>query len=137
MDEPVFDAIMADIADGLAMRQAAENAGVSRRSVWYAINETEDRLHKYVRAKESMIEAFADDIKVKSSACRTGTKTTTKADGSVETVDGDMVDRSRLEVDSLKWLLSKLAPKRFGEKLELSGDKDAPLFVLQSIKAGL
>jgi hypothetical protein len=32
---------------------------------------------------------------------------------------GDMVERSRLQIESRKWLLAKLAPKKYGEKLEL------------------
>ena len=130
MDETTFDAIMADIADGLPMRQAADNASVSRRACWYAINSTDERMHKYARAKESMVEALADDMLQIADTCRRGVKTTTKADGSVETVDGDMVDRARLQVDSRKWLLSKLAPKRYGDKLELAGNDSAP-FVIQ------
>ena len=30
---------------------------------------------------------------------------------------GDTVDRSRLAVDSMKWLLSKLHPKQYGDKI--------------------
>ncbi len=33
----------------------------------------------------------------------------------------DMVDRSRLQVDSRKWLLSKIAAKKYGDRLELAG----------------
>ena len=35
----------------------------------------------------------------------------------------DAVDRSRLTVDSLKWYLCKLAPKKYGDKIDatLSG----------------
>ena len=44
--------------------------------------------------------------------------TTTKADGSTETKDGDMIERARRQVDSRKWLLSKLAPKKYGDKLQ-------------------
>jgi len=35
-------------------------------------------------------------------------------------------------VDTRKWLLSKLAPKKWGDKLELSGDPENPL--LQKIE---
>ncbi len=33
----------------------------------------------------------------------------------------DMVERSRLQVDARKWLLSKIMPKRYGDRLELAG----------------
>jgi hypothetical protein len=31
---------------------------------------------------------------------------------------GDMVDRSRLQIDARKWILSKLLPKKYGDKVE-------------------
>ena len=39
------------------------------------------------------------------------------------------INRSRLRVDARKWLLSKMLPKQFGDRLELSGDRDNPLVV--------
>lgn len=40
----------------------------------------------------------------------------------LETRTGDIVDRSRLDVDTRKWYLSKLAPKRYGDRpLEFGG----------------
>ncbi len=41
----------------------------------------------------------------------------------------DMVDRSRLQVDSRKWLLSKIMPKRYGDRLELAGKVDTNVTV--------
>jgi hypothetical protein len=39
------------------------------------------------------------------------------------------VDRSRLTVDSLKWYLCKLAPKKYGDKVaaEVSGPDGGPI----------
>ncbi len=124
MDEQTFDAIMADIADGQPMRQAAENAGVSRRAAWYAINSCDEWLHKYARAKDSMIEAMSDDMLAIADARETDVMVT--EDGQ-RVIDNEAVQRARLRVDSRKWLLSKLAPKRYGDRLELAGDADAPL----------
>lgn len=42
-----------------------------------------------------------------------------------KTVDNEAIQRSRLKVDTRKWLLSKLIPKEFGESLELKGKVDA------------
>jgi hypothetical protein len=41
--------------------------------------------------------------------------------------DWAAVQKHKLQVDSRKWLLSKLAPKKYGDKLELSGDNENPL----------
>jgi hypothetical protein len=37
----------------------------------------------------------------------------------IESTSGDAVDRSKLHVDTLKWYLSKLAPKRYGDKIQV------------------
>lgn len=44
-----------------------------------------------------------------------------------EVLTADMVERSKLQIDARKWRLSKMLPKRYGDRLELAGDKDAPL----------
>lgn len=41
--------------------------------------------------------------------------------------NGENVARSRLRVDTAKWYVSKLAPKRYGDKLELSGPDGQPI----------
>jgi len=36
--------------------------------------------------------------------------------------DPNMVQRDRLKIDSLKWIASKLKPKMYGDKLDLTAD---------------
>lgn len=39
-------------------------------------------------------------------------------------VQGEIVQRSRLKVDARKWMLSKMNPKKYGDKIDVtSGDK--------------
>ena len=39
------------------------------------------------------------------------------------------VQRDKMRVDARKWMASKIAPRVYGEKVELSGDPDRPLQV--------
>jgi hypothetical protein len=48
--------------------------------------------------------------------------------------DWQAIQKHKLQVDTRKWLLSKLAPKKYGDRLELAGDKENPLQV-QTIDA--
>jgi hypothetical protein len=41
--------------------------------------------------------------------------------------NGENLGRSRLRVEARKWLMSKLAPKKYGDKVELAGDPEAPV----------
>lgn len=42
-------------------------------------------------------------------------------------VNGEAILRSRLRVDTRKWYLSKLAPKRYGDRIEHVGANGLPL----------
>lgn len=79
-----------------------------------------DFLHMYTRAREEQAEYLADEIIAIADTCRKGIKTVRK-DGGVEITEEDMIARSRLMVDARKWKASKLAPKKYGDKVELTG----------------
>jgi len=73
---------------------------------WLANEEHAEFLHMYERAREQQQEYWADEI--------------------IEIADdkankGD-VNRSRLMVDTRKWLMSKLAPRKYGESKRLEAD---------------
>ena len=65
---------------------------------------------------------FADTV-------REGEKVRVSAKDGITEGHGDQVDRSRLMVDARKWLASKLAPKKFGDKIDatLSGPDGEPI----------
>ncbi|RPJ31895.1 MAG: hypothetical protein EHM17_14725 [Verrucomicrobiaceae bacterium] len=73
----------------------------------------------YARARENFVERIANEV-MELSDVDVG-----------ETPDGRKdwaaVQKHKLQVDTRKWLLSKLAPKKYGEKIEISGDKESPL----------
>lgn len=48
-------------------------------------------------------------------------------DDGVRIVNHDHIARARLRVDSRKWYASKLAPKKYGDAVKLSGDPENPL----------
>lgn len=75
---------------------------------------------RYTRARAIGYSLMADEI------IAIGDEEMTLADGSV---DNGAVQRARLQCENRKWLLSKLLPKQFGDKVtaEITGDPDAPL----------
>lgn len=48
--------------------------------------------------------------------------------------DAEHVQRSKLRVDTRKWLLSKALPKIYGDKLEVGGDPDKPLHHVHEVR---
>lgn len=94
---------------------------------WLIANETFRDM--YARAREDQADTLADEIVAIADEPMVGKKTTTKANGDTEVVEGDMIEHRRLRVDARKWTAAKLKPRKYGEKLELAGDKDRPLSV--------
>jgi len=59
-----------------------------------------------------------------------GEETKRDPDGNVvEVKQGDMLGHRKLQIDTRLKLLSKWNPKKYGERLALAGDKDAPIAV--------
>ena len=88
---------------------------------WVALKE--ENAQHYVLAREAMIDKLADE-------------TMELSDAPIELNDkGNMdpaaVQARKLQVDTRKWILSKLAPKKYGEKVEqtIVGDADQPLVI--------
>lgn len=77
----------------------------------------------YARAREDQADTLADEIQAIADEPMIGSKVTTKANGDVETVQGDMIEHRRLRVDARKWIAAKLRPRKYGEfaRNELSG----------------
>ena len=42
-------------------------------------------------------------------------------------VDSGFIAHQKLRIDTRKWLLSKLAPKKYGDRIEVAGDVAAPM----------
>ena len=70
-----------------------------------------------VAAKATGIERHAGEIIRIADESRIGVKVKETKDGTFKE-KGDMVDRSRLQIDARKWILAKLLPKKYGDKVE-------------------
>jgi hypothetical protein len=76
---------------------------------------------KYARAREDQADYFADEIVEISDD---GSRDYKQTDDGRIVPDQDHIARSRLRVDSRKWLASKLKPKKYSEKLAVGGADD-------------
>lgn len=86
----------------------------------WVVNDEGGFAAKYARARDIGLDHLAQEIIDIADTTEIGTKTVSKATG-IETTEGDMTDHRRLRIEARKWYLSKLAPKKYGDKLELSG----------------
>jgi hypothetical protein len=76
----------------------------------------------YTRAREDQADTLADEIQAISDEMPLET---TDKDGNTK-FDSAYIQWMRLRVDSRKWIASKLKPRKYGDKIALGGDEDAP-----------
>lgn len=90
---------------------------------WLAKDENADFREQYARARETQADVLFDEILTIADTPVIGVKTVTKATG-VEKTEGDMIEHRRLQVDARKWMLGKMQPKKYGDKVvnEHSGE---------------
>lgn len=81
---------------------------------------------KYARAKQLQVEYLADEII--EIADDSSNDTVITEFGAKE--NKEWVNRSRLKVDTRKWLMGKLAPRKYGDKIDVTsgGDKVKQVF---------
>jgi hypothetical protein len=93
------------------------------RTVYRWILANQEFSQRYARARELQTQLLADQIIPIADTPQMGVKTKETEDG-FETVTGDMIEHRKLQIDARKWLLAKLAPKKYGDAslIKLGGD---------------
>ena len=95
------------------------------------LDENEEFRDQYARAREAQADHYADEIIEIADDATNDFMERKRKDGSLETVlDGENIQRSRLRVDARKWLMARMAPKKYGSRIVHEGDEnDEPLIV--------
>ena len=76
---------------------------------------------QYAHAREAQADKLAEEILL--IADDGSNDTYTDGDGNCRT-DAEAIQRSKLRVDARKWLASKMAPKKYGDKVAIGGADD-------------
>ena len=112
------DAICDSLKTGESLRKAAESQSVAASTVLDWCKQNAEFAEQYARAREIGYMLLADEI-LEISDDSSGDVVQTE---SGPRADSEFIARSRLRVDSRKWMLSKMLPKVYGDKLELGGE---------------
>lgn len=82
----------------------------------------------YARAKDDQLEFWAQEIvTIAEDGSNDWQDRQLKNGDSIRVVDREHVERSKLRIDTRKWLLAKLKPRKYGDRVALAGDPEAPL----------
>ena len=122
--------IFTRLSVGESLRSICKSEHLPSIVVFYEWLAAEDELAKqYARARERQADYLAEEI-IEIADDGTNDRTTlTNEDGEeYERIDHEHIQRSKLRVDARKWYASKLAPKRYGDKIqnEISGTDGGP-----------
>jgi len=139
-----MDRICERTAECMPQRKIAMEIEVSWATMMAWIDNDKTRTEQYARAREAQADKLAEDLLAIADEEVTMVKRSKHQPGAGEDDDmGDIevcfdptaVARNRLRVDARKWLASKMAPKKYGEKTVLSNDPESPITGNQPVYA--
>lgn len=123
--QEIADEICARLADGESLRKIClDDHMPPRRTVfgWLLNPKLEEFKHQYTYAREIQAESFADEMNdIADDASNDYMETVDNETGAIigYKLNGEHINRSRLRIDTRKWIASKLKPKKYGEKVEV------------------
>lgn len=114
----LVEEILRRIADGESLRSVCRSEGMpSRETVREWLDKDPDLAGQYARAVSERADVLVEDMLEIADAARGG--------------DAEAVQAAKLRVDTRKWVASKMAPRRYGDRaaVELSGPAGGPVQV--------
>jgi len=110
------------VAEGYSLRQIGDLPQMPhKRTVKRWLSEKPSFQERYASAKEGMAEHFAEEmLEIADDGSNDWIERELESGHVVKVPDHEHIARSRLRVDTRKWLMSKLMPKKYGEKLDVN-----------------
>ena len=123
----IINQICGKISNGSTLRKALDESSLAYETFFRWIDEDEAKSKQYTRATELRAEAMAEELLSISDAV--GNDVIIGEDGQ-EITNHNIIQRDRLRVDSRKWLMSKMFPKKYSEKTttDVNIKQEQPLF---------
>lgn len=137
--DEMADRICSRIAQGESMVNICKDAGMPNRQTfmrWLLEDKHEGLRDKYARAREEQADFYAEQIiEIADEECTTIKHGDGDEAKEVEVAfDSAAVARNRLRVDARKWYASKVAPKKYGDKLAVGQADDLlPLVTIKDL----
>jgi hypothetical protein len=118
--QELADIICKRLSEGESLRAICRDDGMPTEATIrnWAMIDYHGFFAQYARAREIGYAVMAEELLELSDKPNIGTKEVSKATG-LEITTGDNVDRTRLQIDTRKWLLSKMLPKIYGDKQQI------------------
>lgn len=114
--QELADKICAELAEGVSLRGVCMKDDMpSLPTIFSWMRTNEEFLKQYARAKQESADAMAEEIIDITDDALEDAK-----NGSEHKGINAVVQAHRLKVDTRKWLMSKMKPKKYGEKVDVT-----------------
>jgi hypothetical protein len=116
------------LIEGNSLRAIEDMDGMpSKTAILRWVSKHPEFRDQYARALEARTDAHADEILAIADDGHNDWMQKQFGDDVKWVENGEAIRRSQLRIDARKWLMSKLAPKKYGDKLLHGGDPSNPV----------
>lgn len=115
----ITESICERLSLGESLREICSSEDMpSKTTVMRWLNAKPEFRDQYARAREAQAEHWADEIiEIADDGTNDWTERQNKDGSTYDAVDNEVINRSRLRVDTRKWLMARMAPKKYGDKV--------------------
>lgn len=133
--QDIADEICDRLANGQSLRTICKSDEMPNKStIMRWLHSNDSFRDQYARARNDQAQHYADEI---IDIADDSVNDYMVNDDGVETVDHEAIQRSKLRIDSRKWVASKLLPQKYGDRTKLVGmnekGDDAPLVTVLQV----
>lgn len=120
----IGDEICLRLVEGESLRRICDDPKLpSFRTVirWIVKGEPQEFCHQYAQARQAQAEIFADDLQEIADDGRNDWMEVNDREGNCVgyKINGEAVQRSRLRVDTRKWIAERMLPKKYGARQQV------------------
>ena len=117
--EEMADKICSLLSEGRSLRSICrEDDMPCKASVFKWLREIDQFSDQYAKAKEEASDAMFEDIQDIADNGSNDWIEINDPDNPGYRVNGENIQRSKLRVDARKWMMSKMKPKKYGDKIQ-------------------
>lgn len=123
----LIDRILKSITiDCLSLRKACEKEKITHGAFLLWCNQDKELANHYARARDIRADILAEEIL---EIADDKEHDTVIDDNGNEKPNTEWITRSKLRVDARKWLMAKMQPKKYGDKIEVDNQGEVGLTV--------
>lgn len=115
--DSIFNKIILEMISGRSLKSILRDDNMPCLNTFYKwIEADEEKMNHYARAIKIRADFLFEEIIEIADEDSGDIKLNALGE---ETLNGEFVQRSRLKVDARKWVVAKMNPKKYGEKLDI------------------